>query len=40
MFEIILDVKNFDPEYTKVKTVGDVVEMQGRHEEKKDETGL
>ena len=40
MFKITLDVKNFDPEDIKVKTVGDVVEIQGRHEEKKDETGV
>merc|ERR1739838_1065133 len=40
IFKITLDVKNFDPEDIKVKTVGDVVEIQGRHEEKKDETGV
>merc|ERR1719244_2557913 len=40
MFKITLDVKNFDPEDIKVKTVGDVVEIQGRHEEKKDEHGV
>jgi len=40
IFKISLDVKNFDPEDIKVKTVGDVVEIQGRHEEKKDEHGV
>jgi len=40
VFKITLDVKNFDPEDIKVKTVGDVVEIQGRHEEKKDEHGV
>ena len=40
VFKITLDVKNFDPEDIKVKTVGDQVEVQGRHEEKKDDQGM
>merc|ERR1739838_1282943 len=40
IFKISLDVKNFDPEDIKVKTVGDVVEIQGRHEDRKDEHGV
>ncbi|KAJ0066180.1 hypothetical protein NL108_001423, partial [Boleophthalmus pectinirostris] len=34
-FTIQVDVKHFKPEDLMVKVIGDFVEVQGRHEEKK-----
>lgn len=39
-FKVTLDVKHFTPEEITVKTVGDVIEVHGRHEEKKDDHGV
>uniref|UniRef100_A0A3B3ZL80 SHSP domain-containing protein n=1 Tax=Periophthalmus magnuspinnatus TaxID=409849 RepID=A0A3B3ZL80_9GOBI len=39
-FTIQVDVKHFKPEDLMVKVIGDFVEVQGRHEEKKNGSGL
>ncbi|KAJ6653945.1 hypothetical protein lerEdw1_007577, partial [Lerista edwardsae] len=39
-FSVNLDVKHFSPEELKVKVLGDVVEVHGKHEERQDEHGF
>ncbi|XP_066495430.1 alpha-crystallin B chain [Tiliqua scincoides] len=39
-FSVNLDVKHFSPEELKVKVLGDVIEVQGKHEERQDEHGF
>ncbi|XP_007422667.1 alpha-crystallin B chain isoform X2 [Python bivittatus] len=39
-FSVNLDVKHFSPEELKVKVWGDVIEVQGKHEERQDEQGF
>ena len=39
-FKVTLDVKHFSPEELTVKTVGNYVEIRGKHEEKKDDHGV
>ncbi|XP_061572581.1 heat shock protein beta-6 isoform X2 [Cololabis saira] len=39
-FTVQVDVKHFKPEDLLVKVVGDFVEVQGKHEEKKDSPGF
>ncbi|XP_072250641.1 heat shock protein beta-6 [Leuresthes tenuis] len=39
-FTVQVDVKHFKPEDLLVKVVGDFVEVQGKHEEKKDGPGF
>ncbi|KAM4580361.1 heat shock protein beta-6 isoform 2-T2 [Odontesthes bonariensis] len=39
-FTVQVDVKHFKPEDLLVKVVGDFVEVQGKHEEKKDGSGV
>ncbi|XP_054639231.1 heat shock protein beta-6 [Dunckerocampus dactyliophorus] len=39
-FTVQVDVKHFNPEDLLVKVIGDFVEVQGKHEEKKDGPGL
>lgn len=34
-FTVQVDVKNFNPEDLMVKVIGDFVEVQGKHEERK-----
>ncbi|XP_038568481.1 heat shock protein beta-6 isoform X2 [Micropterus salmoides] len=38
-FTVQVDVKDFNPEDLMVKVIGDFVEVQGKHEEKKDGQG-
>ncbi|CAG0901225.1 unnamed protein product [Darwinula stevensoni] len=40
MFQVSLDVQQFAPEEITVKTVGDSVVIEGKHEEKPDEHGF
>ncbi|KAM3613657.1 uncharacterized protein V6R79_003028 [Siganus canaliculatus] len=39
-FTVKVDVKDFSPEDLMVKVIGDFVEVQGKHEEKKDGPGF
>uniref|UniRef100_A0A8D0E6V4 Alpha-crystallin B chain n=1 Tax=Salvator merianae TaxID=96440 RepID=A0A8D0E6V4_SALMN len=39
-FSINLDVKHFSPEELKVKVLGEVIEVHGKHEERQDEHGF
>uniref|UniRef100_A0A4X1TC45 Alpha-crystallin B chain n=1 Tax=Sus scrofa TaxID=9823 RepID=A0A4X1TC45_PIG len=39
-FSVNLDVKHFSPEELKVKVLGDVIEVHGKHEERQDEHGF
>ncbi|CDQ70802.1 heat shock protein beta-6 [Oncorhynchus mykiss] len=39
-FTVQVDVKHFNPEELMVKVTGDFVEVQGKHKEKKDGSGL
>uniref|UniRef100_G3SYS5 Alpha-crystallin B chain n=3 Tax=Elephantidae TaxID=9780 RepID=G3SYS5_LOXAF len=39
-FSVNLDVKHFSPEDLKVKVLGDVIEVHGKHEERQDEHGF
>ncbi|XP_077951366.1 heat shock protein beta-6 isoform X2 [Gasterosteus aculeatus] len=39
-FTVQVDVKHFKPEDLMVKVIGDFVEVQGKHEEKKDGAGV
>ncbi|XP_055359412.1 heat shock protein beta-6 isoform X2 [Betta splendens] len=39
-FTVQVDVKHFSPEDLMVKVIGDFVEVQGKHEEKKDGPGF
>ncbi|XP_047453647.1 heat shock protein beta-6 isoform X2 [Mugil cephalus] len=39
-FLVQVDVKHFNPEDLMVKVIGDFVEVQGKHEEKKDGPGF
>ncbi|XP_067366155.1 heat shock protein beta-6 [Channa argus] len=39
-FTVRVDVKHFNPEDLMVKVIGDFVEVQGKHEEKKDGPGF
>ncbi|XP_032085466.1 alpha-crystallin B chain [Thamnophis elegans] len=39
-FSVNLDVKHFSPEELKVKVSGNVIEVQGKHEERQDEHGF
>ncbi|KAJ8378933.1 hypothetical protein AAFF_G00232980 [Aldrovandia affinis] len=39
-FSVHVDVKHFSPEELMVKVTGDFVEVQGKHEQRKDGTGL
>ncbi|XP_049903530.1 heat shock protein beta-6 isoform X2 [Epinephelus moara] len=39
-FTVQVDVKHFNPEDLMVKVIGDFVEVQGKHEEKKDGPGV
>ncbi|XP_031708471.1 heat shock protein beta-6 [Anarrhichthys ocellatus] len=39
-FTVQVDVKHFNPEELMVKVIGDFVEVQGKHEEKKDGSGV
>ncbi|XP_030076618.1 alpha-crystallin B chain [Microcaecilia unicolor] len=39
-FSINQDVKHFSPEELKVKVMGDVIEIQGKHKEHQDEHGF
>jgi len=39
-FKITLDLKHFTPEEITVKTIGDSIEVRGKHEEKKDDHGV
>lgn len=38
-FQVKLDVKNFAPEEIKVKTVGNYIQIEAKHEEKEDDRG-
>lgn len=38
-FQVRLDVKNFAPEEIKVKTVGNYIQVEAKHEEKEDDRG-
>lgn len=38
-FQVKLDVKNFAPEEIKVKTIGNYIQIEGKHEEKEDDKG-
>ncbi|XP_065273272.1 alpha-crystallin B chain isoform X1 [Emys orbicularis] len=38
-FSVNVDVKHFSPEDLKVKVLGDVIEVHGKHEERQDEHG-
>lgn len=38
-FQVKLDVKNFAPEEIKVKTVGNYIQIEAKHEEKEDDKG-
>ncbi|KAH1175506.1 alpha-crystallin B chain [Mauremys mutica] len=38
-FSVNVDVKHFSPEELKVKVLGDVIEVHGKHEERQDEHG-
>ncbi|XP_075460535.1 alpha-crystallin B chain [Ascaphus truei] len=38
-FSVNLDVKHFSPEELKVKVLGDLIEIHGKHEERQDEHG-
>lgn len=38
-FQVNLDVQHFAPEEITVKTTGDTIEIEGKHEEKQDEHG-
>lgn len=38
-FQVKLDVRNFAPEEIKVKTVGNFIQIEGKHEEKEDDKG-
>uniref|UniRef100_K7GC30 Alpha-crystallin B chain n=1 Tax=Pelodiscus sinensis TaxID=13735 RepID=K7GC30_PELSI len=39
-FSVNVDVKHFSPEELKVKVLGDVIEVHGKHEERQDEHGF
>ncbi|RLV86611.1 hypothetical protein DV515_00015879 [Chloebia gouldiae] len=39
-FYVNLDVKHFSPEELKVKVLGDMIEIHGKHEERQDEHGF
>ncbi|XP_037641769.1 heat shock protein beta-6 isoform X2 [Sebastes umbrosus] len=39
-FTVQVDVKHFNPEDLMVKVIGEFVEVQGKHEEKKDGAGV
>ncbi|XP_026564911.1 alpha-crystallin B chain [Pseudonaja textilis] len=39
-FSVSLDVKHFSPEELKVKVWGDVIEVQGKHQERQDKHGF
>ncbi|XP_032304979.1 alpha-crystallin B chain isoform X2 [Coturnix japonica] len=39
-FSVNLDVKHFSPEELKVKVIGDMIEIHGKHEERQDEHGF
>ncbi|NXS39007.1 CRYAB protein, partial [Balaeniceps rex] len=39
-FSVNLDVKHFSPEELKVKVLGDMIEIHGKHEERQDEHGF
>nr|XP_056716217.1 alpha-crystallin B chain isoform X2 [Euleptes europaea] len=39
-FYVNIDVKHFSPEELKVKVLGDVIEIHGKHEERQDEQGF
>ncbi|XP_077161820.1 alpha-crystallin B chain [Paroedura picta] len=39
-FYVNVDVKHFSPEELKVKVLGDVIEIHGKHEERQDEQGF
>ncbi|XP_042327207.1 alpha-crystallin B chain [Sceloporus undulatus] len=39
-FSVNLDVKHFSPEELKVKVLGDMIEVNGKHEERQDEHGF
>ncbi|XP_054478329.1 heat shock protein beta-6 [Anoplopoma fimbria] len=39
-FTVQVDVKHFNPQDLMVKVIGDFVEVQGKHEEKKDGQGV
>ncbi|EMP35141.1 Alpha-crystallin B chain [Chelonia mydas] len=39
-FSVNVDVKHFSPEDLKVKVLGDVIEVHGKHEERQDEHGF
>ncbi|CAK8678062.1 unnamed protein product [Clavelina lepadiformis] len=39
-FKVTLDVKHFTPEEISVKTIGNSIEVHGKHEEKKDDHGV
>lgn len=38
-FQVKLDVRNFAPEEIKVKTVGNFIQIEAKHEEKEDDKG-
>ncbi|XP_067421500.1 alpha-crystallin B chain [Emydura macquarii macquarii] len=39
-FSVNVDVKHFSPEELKVKVLGDVIEVHGKHEDRQDEHGF
>ncbi|XP_015271074.1 PREDICTED: alpha-crystallin B chain isoform X2 [Gekko japonicus] len=39
-FSVNVDVKHFSPEELKVKVLGDMIEVHGKHEERQDEQGF
>uniref|UniRef100_A0A8D0H2S1 Alpha-crystallin B chain n=1 Tax=Sphenodon punctatus TaxID=8508 RepID=A0A8D0H2S1_SPHPU len=39
-FSVNLNVKHFSPEELKVKVLGDMIEVHGKHEERQDEHGF
>uniref|UniRef100_H9GBH5 Alpha-crystallin B chain n=2 Tax=Anolis carolinensis TaxID=28377 RepID=H9GBH5_ANOCA len=39
-FFVNVDVKHFSPEELKVKVLGDMIEVYGKHEERQDEHGF
>ena len=39
-FKVSLDVKHFTPAELTVKTIGNYIEIRGKHEEKKDDHGV
>ncbi|XP_054854084.1 alpha-crystallin B chain [Eublepharis macularius] len=39
-FSVNIDVKHFSPEELKVKVLGEVIEIHGKHEERQDEQGF